>query len=122
MANAAIGLCSPAAKFYFISFGTLDNGKASVVMSPIIQCQRLNHVYSGKVALSDVNFELVAGEPIGLVGPNGAGKTTLRSILSGFYAPLPAPSGYLDTHQVLRNLSANSQRYPRMQSSIQALP
>lgn len=55
--------------------------------SPIIQCQRLTHVYSGKVALSDINFELEAGEPIGLVGPNGAGKTTLLSILSGFLRP-----------------------------------
>ena len=55
--------------------------------SPIIQCQRLTHIYSGKVALSDVNFELGAGELIGLVGPNGAGKTTLLSILSGFLRP-----------------------------------
>ncbi len=55
--------------------------------SPIIQCQRLTHVYSGKVALSDINFELEAGEPIGLVGPNGAGKTTFLSILSGFLHP-----------------------------------
>lgn len=55
--------------------------------STIIQCQQLNHVYAGKVALNDVNFELEAGEPIGLVGPNGAGKTTLLSILSGFLHP-----------------------------------
>lgn len=55
--------------------------------SPIIQCQHLNHLYSGKVALSNVNFELDAGEPIGLVGPNGAGKTTLLNILSGFLRP-----------------------------------
>jgi ABC-2 type transport system ATP-binding protein len=55
--------------------------------SPIIQCQQLNHLYSGKVALSNVNFELDAGEPIGLVGPNGAGKTTLLNILSGFLRP-----------------------------------
>ena len=55
--------------------------------SSIVQCQQLNHVYDGKVALNDVNFELQAGEPIGLVGPNGAGKTTLLSILSGFLHP-----------------------------------
>jgi ABC-2 type transport system ATP-binding protein len=72
---------------FFVSFRTLDHGKASAVRSPIIQCQRLNHVYSGKVALHDINFELAAGEPIGLVGPNGAGKTTLLNILSGFLHP-----------------------------------
>ena len=55
--------------------------------SPIIYCQQLNHVYSGNVALSNVTFELDAGEPIGLVGPNGAGKTTLLSILTGFLHP-----------------------------------
>lgn len=55
--------------------------------SPIIECTKLSHVYSGKFALNDLTFQLDAGEPIGLVGPNGAGKTTLLSILSGFLRP-----------------------------------
>lgn len=53
----------------------------------IIQCKNLSHSYSGNVALSNVSFEITAGEPVGLVGPNGAGKTTLLSILSGFLRP-----------------------------------
>ena len=65
------------AKPYLISSGALDNGKANAMKSPLIHCQELTHVYSGKVALSNVSFELDAGEPVGLVGPNGAGKTAI---------------------------------------------
>ena len=53
----------------------------------IIQCQKLTHVYSGKVALNNVNVELEAGEPIGLVGPNGAGKSTLLKLITGTTCP-----------------------------------
>jgi ABC-2 type transport system ATP-binding protein len=56
-------------------------------VTSIIECRELSHVYSGKHALNNVNLELAAGEPIGLVGPNGAGKTTLFNILSGFLLP-----------------------------------
>lgn len=55
--------------------------------APMIHCQNLSHSYSGKVALSEVSFDIMPGEPIGLVGPNGAGKTTLLSILCGFIKP-----------------------------------
>jgi ABC-2 type transport system ATP-binding protein len=41
-------------------------------------------------ALSDVSFQVRAGEVLGLLGPNGAGKSTLFECLAGV---LPADSG-----------------------------
>ncbi|MCR4265116.1 ABC transporter ATP-binding protein [Nitratireductor sp. ZSWI3] len=38
-------------------------------------------------ALSGINFELEAGDRLGLVGSNGAGKTTLLKVLYGIYPP-----------------------------------
>ena len=38
-------------------------------------------------AVSDVSFDVSAGECFGLLGPNGAGKTTAIHCITGFYAP-----------------------------------
>jgi len=37
--------------------------------------------------LNGVNFEVAAGERLGIIGPNGSGKTTLFNCLSGFNIP-----------------------------------
>ena len=50
----------------------------------------LEHVtlqLGGRAVLSDVSFEIQAGEFIGVLGPNGAGKTTLMRAILGLLAP-----------------------------------
>jgi zinc/manganese transport system ATP-binding protein len=42
---------------------------------------------SGRNVLSDVSFEIEAGEFIGVLGPNGAGKTTLMRAILGLLSP-----------------------------------
>jgi branched-chain amino acid transport system ATP-binding protein len=53
----------------------------------ILQVEELTMRFGGLVALSDVGFELAAGEIAGVIGPNGAGKTTLINVISGIYHP-----------------------------------
>ena len=46
-------------------------------------------------ALTDVTFDLKAGDRLGLIGHNGSGKTTLLRALSGAYEP---DEGTIDIH------------------------
>ena len=57
----------------------------------------------GRMALSDVTFDVGAGTLMGVVGPNGAGKSTLFNAIAGL---LPVRHGKVTLHSVDRESGA----------------
>ena len=54
---------------------------------PFIQIEDLWFAYGDHPVLRELDFELNAGERVGLVGANGSGKTTLLHLLVGLESP-----------------------------------
>jgi len=54
---------------------------------PLLSVEDLSVSFGGIRAVSDVEFDLYAGQIVGLIGPNGAGKTTIFDLISGLLTP-----------------------------------
>ena len=53
----------------------------------LLEVSRLQLVFGGVRAVTDVSFDVGGGEVVGLIGPNGAGKTSVFNCITGFYRP-----------------------------------
>jgi len=56
-------------------------------MGEILTVQGLTRHFGGLAAVTDLSFDVRAGEILSLIGPNGAGKTTVFNLITGTLLP-----------------------------------
>ncbi|MFK3779566.1 ABC transporter ATP-binding protein [Agrobacterium sp. NPDC089420] len=66
----------------------------------------LTHSYGGQNAISDISFDIKAGEIVALLGPSGCGKSTVLRAIAGLIQPKSGSLRLGDRY--LANISARS--------------
>jgi lipopolysaccharide export system ATP-binding protein len=86
-----------------------------------LQARNLRKVYKKRTVVTDVSFDVAAGEVVGLLGPNGAGKTTSFYMVVGLVS---ADGGQIIiggqdvTHQPIHRRSRLGLSYLPQEASI----
>ncbi len=78
-------------------------------MPPLLQLSQISKSFGVVQALSKVDFEIWAGEIVGLIGENGAGKSTLMKILGGVHPPLTGQINFEGAPVTIRGAKAAEQ-------------
>ncbi|CAM5998886.1 unnamed protein product [Sphagnum balticum] len=65
----------------------LVNGSPQKGERPVISISHLKKSFNGRPVLKDINFEVYAGETLGIIGPSGCGKSTILKLLCGLIEP-----------------------------------
>jgi branched-chain amino acid transport system permease protein len=65
----------------------------------ILKVEGIKKNFGGVTAVDGLDFEVAAGEILGLIGPNGSGKTTVFNLVSGVY-PIDAGSVVFDSENL----------------------
>lgn len=63
----------------------------------LLHVENARKEFGGLVAVNDMNFEIHAGEIVGLIGPNGAGKSTMFNLITGVLTATKGNIRFLDT-------------------------
>lgn len=53
----------------------------------MLALENVSKNFGGLAALSDISFNVAAGQIVGVIGPNGAGKTTIFNLITGVFGP-----------------------------------
>ena len=67
--------------------GSIRDAAVAQLSTALLQARGLTKRFGGLTAVEDLDFEVRAGEILGVIGPNGAGKSTTFNMIAGAFAP-----------------------------------
>ncbi len=76
-------LPKPARKVDWQNAATLAQRGKPTAGEVVVQAIDIRKAFGGLVAVNNINFQVQAGQIVGLIGPNGAGKSTTFNLITG---------------------------------------